>query len=384
MFNRELQHKLLQLSKTFLVLSVTGPRQSGKTTICKSAFPQYGYVNLEDPMVRQQISADVKTFLLQYPQGLIIDEAHYLPDVFSYVQVVVDEDKTRRFILSGSSNFLMMQSITQSLAGRVEITKLLPLSLRELGNLENLSTDEIMLRGFFPAVWSNNSEPADVYRSYYLTYVQRDVMQIINIKDMSAFQQFITLCAARVGSEFIAQDLANEIGVSIPTIQSWLNVLEASYVAFRLQPFYRNIGKRLVKTPKIYFSDTGFVCFLLGIRTTEHLKTHPLRGHIFENMIVAEMLKNRFNAGEDSNLYFYRDKAKHEVDVVETHGMQMRAYEIKSAQRYNRDFFKELDYLRNIFGDDVLSTQVLYDGTENFDVEENGILNYRKFLGRNL
>jgi predicted AAA+ superfamily ATPase len=194
------------------------------------------------------------------------------------------------------------------------------------------------------------------------------------------FQQFITLCAARVGNEFIAQDFSNEIGISLPTVQAWFSVLEASYLTFRLQPYSRNIGKRLVKTPKLYFTDTGLACFLLGIRTPEHLKTHPLRCALFENMIVAEMLKNRYNIGEESNLFFHRDKSKREVDLLETFGMQFKAYEIKSAKRYNPDFFKNLDYLREIMGSDVLSTQVIYDGDDNRDIPSNGILNYRYVL----
>ncbi|MBQ5453970.1 MAG: ATP-binding protein [Bacteroidales bacterium] len=380
MYNRELASKLTELVKTFPVLTVTGPRQSGKTTLCRMTFPQYGYVNLEDPVLRSEIAADVKTYLMQYSDGLIIDEAHYLPEIFSYVQVLVDEDKKRRFVLSGSSNFLMMQNISQSLAGRAAVVRLLPLSVRELTDIERYSTDEIMLRGFFPAVWGNGSNPADVYRSYYLTYLQRDVVQLINVKDASAFQQFITLCAARVGNEFVAQDLSNETGISLPTVQSWFSVLEASYLAFRLQPYFRNIGKRLVKTPKLYFTDVGLACFLLGIRTPEHLKNHPLRGALFENMIVSEMLKNRYNTGEESNLFFYRDKSKREVDLVETFGMQIRAYEIKSAKRYNPEFFKNLDYLRNIMGGDILSTQVVYDGDDNRDIPNNGIVNYRQLL----
>lgn len=378
MYNRILRLKLKQLSQTFSVISVTGPRQSGKTTLCKMAFPGYAYINLEDIVVRQQVALDVKSYLSQFPQGVIVDEAHNLPELFSYVQVLVDEDKSRRFVLSGSSNFLMMQHISQSLAGRVAVTRLLPFSLSELGNLRDWDTDDIMLRGFFPAVWGNGSNPSDVYRSYYNTYIQRDVMQIVNVKDMSSFQHFITLCAARVGSEFIAQDLSNELGISLPTIQSWMNVLEASYVAFRFYPYYANIDKRLTKTPKLYFNDVGLVCFLLGIRTTEHLKTHPLRGSIFENMVVCDMIKNRFNIGEESNLYFYRDKSKREVDVIEEVGTKINAFEIKSAKRFNVDFYKNLNYLRTVLGEkNVLSTQVIFDGDEENPSMFNGMLNFR-------
>ena len=380
MYNRELTTKIIELTKTFPVISITGPRQSGKTTLCKMTFPNYGYVNLEDPILRSEIATDPKNYLMQYPDGLIIDEAHYLPEIFSYVQVLVDENRKRRFVLSGSSNFLMMQNISQSLAGRAAVVRLLPLSVRELSDIDNYTTNEIMLRGFFPAVWGNGSNPADVYRSYYLTYMQRDVVQLINVKDASMFQQFITLCAARIGNEFVAQDFCNEIGISLPTVQSWFSVLEASYLTFRLQPYSRNIGKRLVKTPKLYFTDVGLACFLLGIRTVEHLTTHPLRGALFENMIVAEFLKNRFNIGEESNLYFYRDKSKREVDLLEVFGMQFKAYEIKSAKRYNPDFFKNLDYLRQLMPTDILSSQVINDGEENRNIANNGIVNYRYAL----
>lgn len=379
MYSRALKDELLHLAERWSVISITGPRQSGKTTLCKMAFPTYHYVNLEDASLRSQIERDIKSYLLANHNGLIIDEAQYLPEVFSYVQVVVDENPQLRYVLSGSSDFLLMQSISQSLAGRVAVKRLLPLSLKELGDTTPYSPEELMVRGFYPAVWGDGKEPSVVYDSYLTTYIQRDVRQIINIKDLSAFQRFITLCAARVGNEFYASAIANELGISYKTIQEWLSVLEASYVAFTLQPYYRNVGKRLVKTPKLYFYDVGLVCFLLGIDSAQILYNHPLRGAIFENMVVCDMLKDRFNQGKSSNLFYYRDKSQREVDVVQetAGGMQIRAYEIKSALRYNPEFVRNLDYFRKLYGESVVSTQVIFAGTEELPLPNNGIINFR-------
>lgn len=377
MYSRQLSSEILRLNKTFSVLSLTGPRQSGKTTLCKSLFPDYEYVNLENVVTRNTVAADIEAFLRSRKNGLIIDEAQYLPDVFSYVQVLVDEDKSYRFILTGSSNFLMLQNITQSLAGRVAILKLLPLSIGELGDISKISTDELMFNGFYPGVWGDGNTPADVYGNYYDSYIERDVRQIVNVANMDLFQRFITVCAARVGNEFNAAAISGEVGVDLKTVQHWTSVLKASYTAFTLPPFFRNIGKRLNKTPKIYFYDVGLVCFLLGIETPQQLNTHPLRGAIFENMVVCDMLKNRYNAGKRSNLYFYRDKSQREVDLVQEFGMQLKAYEIKSAQNYATDFVKNLNYFRKLYGDDVISTQVIYDGKMEFEKDNNGLLNFR-------
>jgi predicted AAA+ superfamily ATPase len=234
-----------------------------------------------------------------------------------------------------------------------------------------------LFNGGFPAIWGDNMLPQDAVKNYYNSYIERDVRQIINLKNTSDFQKFIRLCAGRIGTEFNASGLSNEIGVTVKTIQEWLSVLEASYVLFRLQPFYKNVGKRLVKTPKIYFYDTAIVCFLLGIENAEQLKTHPLRGAIFENYIVLDFLKNRFNAGKTNNLFFYRDKSQREIDIVQEFGYQYRAYEIKSATNFNSDFFNNLNYLKNIFGDNLLSTQLIFDGKTEIDKLDNGTLNFR-------
>lgn len=375
--DRQLSSELVRLSDLYAVLVLTGPRQSGKTSLCKNQFPEFHYVNLENPATREQIQIAPKFFLEQYANGLIIDEAQHLPELFSYIQVVVDEQKQSKFVLTGSSNFTLLQNVTQSLAGRAAVLTLLPLSLQEIGSGIDKSTDTLLLNGGYPAVWAKNIPVQDVAQNYYNTYVERDVRQLLNVKDIIRFQTFIRLCAGRIGTEFNASALSNEIGVSVPTIQEWLSVLEASYVLFRLPPFFRNVGKRLVKSPKIYFYDTGLVCFLLGIENEQHLTTHPLRGAIFENMVVLEFLKNRFNSGKTPHLYFYRDKSQHEVDLIEERTTQLNAYEIKSAKSFTKDFVKNLKYFRKVAGADVVSTQVIYDGEQDIDTPENGMINFR-------
>ena len=342
------------------------------------AFPDYYYFNLENPHIVEKIAKNPIDFLKEHAEkGVIFDEAQRYPELFQFIQVVADEHPDFRFVMTGSSNFLLMEKITQSLAGRIALLTLLPFSMTELADFSDSTTDTLLFKGGFPAVWNDNFLPQDVIANYYNTYIERDVRQLINIKDLSKFQIFIRLCAGRVGTEFNAQSLSNEIGVSNHTINEWLSVLEASYVVFRLQPFFENIGKRLIKSPKIYFCDTGLICFLLGIETSEQLKTHPLRGAIFENYVVLEFLKNRYNAGKPNNLFFYRDKSQREVDIVQQFGYQYRAYEIKSATAFHGDFFNNLKYLKNLLGDRLLSTKLIYDGNSELNIDENGTINFR-------
>ena len=375
MYNRELKTKLLELSQTWSIISVTGPRQSGKTTLCKMAFPEYEYVNLERATTRALVEQDIEGFLLQYPNGLIIDEAQNLPELFSVLQVVVDENKSLRYVLSGSSDFLLMQNISQSLAGRVAVMRLLPLSLSELGADTSEDVNEQMWCGFYPAVWGDKKDPHTVYDSYVATYIQKDVRQIVNIKDLTLFRRFLTLVATRVGTEFVALSIAAELGVDYKTIQSWMSILETSYTAFLLHPFYRNIGKRLTKTPKVYFYDVGLVCYLLGIETAQQLAHHPLRGAIFENMVVCDMLKERYNKGLDKNIMFYRDKVR-EVDILQEEAGRLHAYEVKVAGRVHYDFINSLDYLKALLKDDLLSMNIVYTG-ENKSVGSIHLKNYK-------
>lgn len=380
LIDREIEGEIINLSNHFPVITITGPRQSGKTTLCKQLFPEFVYINLEDMEIREQIQQDTKAYLNQYPQGVIIDEAHHYPDLFSYIQVIVDQDPARKFILTGSSNFSLLENITQSLAGRTYIFTLLPLSMHELGDrITGQSAETLILNGGYPAIWAKNVPREALYKSYYTTYIERDMYKIINVKDIRQFQIFIRLCAGRIGSEFNASALAGEVGTSSNTINTWVNALAASYIAYMLPPYFVNIGKRLIKSPKIYFYDTGLAAYLLGIENEKQLSVHPLKGALFENMVVNEAMKNRLNKGKDPNLYFYRDKSQKEVDLLHTVANDIYAYEIKSAKSFHKEFFKGIDYVKGIFKDQITRSAIIYDGEDERDTVENGIYNFRKF-----
>ena len=379
MYNRILSQELLRLKGLFRVVTVTGPRQSGKTTLCKMVFPSYRYVNLEDEMMVNEMELNRKGFIERYSDGIIIDEVQRMPEILNAVQVVVDSNPKANIVVTGSNNLQLSQKVSQSLAGRTAVLTLLPFSVAELSNDDRSLDDfEIMHRGFYPAVWAGGLPSEDMYRQYYNTYIQRDIQQLMNIRHLAEFRKFIVISASRVGCEFNARSISNEIGVSLPTVQEWMNVLEATYVAFRLQPFYRNIGKRLVKTPKVYFYDVGLVCYLLGIKDAHQLESHPLRGQIFENMVVAEVLKHRFNHGLDNNLYFYRDRSQHEVDIVLEEGLEsLKAYEVKLAPIVHRDFYKSLQYFKSLFDQETTRTQIINTCNENNEDEMTGYFNYR-------
>ena len=381
MINRILLGEITRLAKSFPVLILSGPRQSGKTTLCKMAFPDYDYINLEMLTTRQAVAEDPMSFLLQHRHGVIIDEAQTLPDLFSYVQVVVDEHPDYRYILTGSNNFLLMEKVSQSLAGRAAVLTLLPLSLAELGGATEWSTDDLLIRGGYPAVWGAEQSPSDVYRNYYTTYVERDLHQLVNVKDLSIFQQFIMLAAGRVSTIVNAASLSAELGVSAVTVSHWLSVLKASYILFELPPYFRNVGKRILKKPKLYFHDTGLACHLLGINTPEQLAVHPLRGQLFENMVVSEFVKRRYNqCDQHPRLYYYRDNLQKEVDLIEERTFrQLEAYEIKSARYTNDSFGSGLRYFKKMFGEEVVSMQVLYDG-EDWDASPVGYRNVRSLF----
>lgn len=365
----------------YSVIVITGSRQVGKTTLCKHLFPQFPYVNLEDVPTRELIADDIKKFINGVKEGIVIDEIHHLPELFSYIQVAVDENPAKKFILTGSSNFSLLHNITQSLAGRVALFTLPPFSMEEIAELiEPMSTNAILFKGFYPAGYSLQTPPELLYVNYYNTYIERDVRQLINVKNLSLFQKFIRLCAGRVGSECNQSALSNEVGVSSPTINEWLSILEASYIIFKLPPFYENLGKRLVKSPKYYFYDTGLLCFLLGIEAPEQLETHPLRGGVFENMVVAEFLKKRLNEGKQPNCYFYRDSSGVEIDILQLFGNEVDMYEIKSSQTFTTKFFDSIDKVSKLFGDRVKRSAVIYDGANMSDTEMKGIFNYKDLL----
>ncbi|GAB6012822.1 ATP-binding protein [Viscerimonas tarda] len=368
----------------FPVITVTGPRQSGKTTLCRELFPEKPYINLEDIDTREKISQDTRKFLDEYPDGLIIDEAHHYPDLFSYIQVTVDEFPDRRYILTGSSNFSLLEKITQSLAGRTALFTLLPLSLHELGKkINEVSTDTLILNGSYPAIWAKNTPRNIFYRNYYTTCIERDVRQIVNVKDINLFQKFVRLTAGRIGTECNSSALSNEVGAVANTITHWFSVLAASYIVYLLPPYYENIGKRLVKSPKVYFYDTGLACYLLGIETKEQLSVHPLRGALFENMVINEAMKERFNIGKEANLFFFRDRSQKEVDLIHVRGHDLNIYEIKSAKTYHKEFYKGIDYLKDIFKERITRSALIFDGKSEMPVQQDGVYNFRHFFLEN-
>ena len=379
MYNRALQSHIEHLIAQFPVVTITGPRQSGKTTLCKMMFPDYDYYNLETEHDYQLISNNTFDFLRQERKGLIIDEAQNYPQLFSSIQVAVDEDDTRKIVLTGSSNFLMMESISQSLAGRAAIVKLLPLSLTELGTDAQSDTNSLLFKGFYPAIWGKGRDAAAVYDSYFTTYIQRDVQQIINVQNLRKFRDFVRLCATRIGQEFVVSTVADELAIDMRTVNSWLSILEASYTVFMLQPYHRNMGKRLVKTPKLYFYDVGLICYLLGLHSETDVQNSFMRGALFENMVVADMMKNRFNQGVSNvYLYFYRDKSQKEVDVVEELAFPaIQLFEIKSATAYKADFGKNMDYVQKIYGDAVQRSTLIYDGPDELQSSDHSVCNFR-------
>jgi len=379
MVKREITKELLLSSKKYPVVTITGPRQSGKTTLVKKVFPKYAYYSLEDPDVRELALSDPRAFLRNAGKGIIIDEIQKAPQMLSYIQGIVDSSKKNgRFILTGSQNFQLMHSVTQSLAGRTALLCLLPFTFKELSDIKkNISMDELLFQGFYPRIYDQKLDPSKAYKAYYQTYVERDLRALINIKDVRLFQKFTRLCAGRVGQIFNASALASEVGVSVPTINSWLSILQESYIVFLLEPYHSNINKRLIKSPKIYFYDTGLASYLLGIDNVAQMARDPLRGNLVENMVIMEMIKHRFNQGVDHNLYFYRDNHQNEVDVIFKAGSNLLPIEIKSSETFNVDFLKGLSYIKSVFPKNITRQVLIYGGDKEQLGKEQIILNYR-------
>jgi predicted AAA+ superfamily ATPase len=374
--------ELEKVLKTYPVIVITGARQTGKTTLSKMIGGKE-YINLESPDSRQLALDDPRLFLSRIEEnGAIVDEFQRVPDLASYLQVMVDEKKMNgMFILTGSNNFLLMEKVSQSLAGRVAILKLMPLSYKEiLTTGKQFSTNELLYRGFYPGVHAANMEPTRAYANYYQTYLERDVRQLINIKDIHLFQRFIQLCAGRIGQLFNMEQLANETGISNNTVKSWISVLEASHLVFLLQPWYENINKRIVKSPKLYFNDVGLASYLLGIEEVVHIQSHPLRGVLFENLVIIEYLKYRFNKGLGNNAFFYRDNHQNEIDLVFKSGISYTLVEIKSAQTYHSNFRAKLDWFAKLLPNAPTKKVVVYDGEQEWKNEEISIVNWRNFI----
>lgn len=376
---RKIESTILEAAKYFPVITVTGPRQSGKTTMLKHIFPHLHYYSLEDLDTRSFAMEDPVRFLHLHEDGMILDEVHNYPELLSYIQGIVDEQPQKKFVLSGSSNFALLKKVSQSLAGRSGVFELMPLSIEEVkGQIEYVDdADQLLYQGLYPAVCSCKNIPKFLYPSYVKTYLERDVRDLLNVKDIRLFNMFLKLCAGRIGSVFNASEIAGEIGVSSKTIQAWVSILQASYVVYLLPPYFENSRKRLTKSPKMYFCDTGLACTLLGIESAEQLAFDKMRGHLFENLIVVELLKRRLNEGKESNLYFYRDSNQNEVDILVNNGSSLDAIEVKSAMTYNPSFEKALLKVNEWVNPPVGKRTIIYAGTLEDDKSDIRLLNYR-------
>ena len=379
MIQRTIQAQLKKLAAMYPVVTITGPRQSGKTTLAKMTFPDYRYVSLENFDVRQMAEADPKGFLKSYAVPVILDEIQRVPALLSYIQTIVDENKSSgQYILTGSHQPQLGQGVSQSLAGRTGILQLLPLSISELASADIvLSRDQYITQGFMPRLYDTSLDAKNLYRDYFSTYVEKDVRMMLNIKNLSAFETFVKLLAGRVGQLVNLSSLANDVGISAPTLKEWLSVLEASFIVFQLPCYFENFGKRLVKSKKLYFTEVGLAAWMLGIETPEQVARDPLFGGLFENMIVMEALKSRFNAGEMPNLYFLRDSQGLEADLLfqKSHN-ELIPIEIKGSMTWNKDFCRNLLKLRKL-SDKFVSGYVIYSGDLTPEIDGIKYLNFK-------
>ena len=380
MIPRKIENSLREALDEYPVVTIFGPRQSGKTTLAKSCCPGFGYVNLEEQEESELAAADPKAFFLRHPAPVVIDEIQRVPSLVSQIQVAVDADRARcgRFVLTGSHQTALAEAVDESLAGRTAILELLPLSLDELGDGKGAATDELLFRGFMPELHAARKNPARYYRNYLRTYVERDVRRLVNVRDLILFERFVALLAGRIGQTVNFASLAGETGVSSTTVSSWLSVLEASFLVYRLKPWFSNISKRFVKSPKIYFAETGLAAHLLGIRTPAQLATHPLRGALFENMCVMEVRKRFLNAGEDAPLSFLRTEKGFEIDLLIHEVSKIRPVEIKSAMTFNRYLVRNLEAFAREEPASA-SPVLLYDGSPipSFGNRNVSVLNFR-------
>lgn len=349
----------------FPVIAITGPRQSGKTTLCKQVFSDYTYVSLENPDDRAFAENDPKGFLAAYSSKVIIDEVQHVPQLFSYIQSVVDQSgETGQFILTGSQNFLLLEKISQSLAGRIYISHLLPFSQKELINKTENDLNTVLFKGGYPRIFDRDIAPSDFFPSYVQTYIERDIRSIYNVRDLSLFSAFLRLCAGRTGQLFNASSIGNELGLDYKTIQNWISILETSFILFKLEPWHVNFNKRVVKTPKYYFYDTGLAAYLLGIRKPDEISVHFAKGMLFENYCISEYLKNQWNQGQTTRAFFWRDNVGNEIDLLIEKGNDITVAEIKSGQTIKDDFFKGLTFLEKYAQNYQLSKYLIYGGEQ--------------------
>lgn len=346
MIQRNARFKMLEMAKKFPVLVFTGPRQSGKTTLSRLVFPDYRYVSLENPDYLEFATNDPRGFLKEYDKYVIIDEAQNAPQLFSYIQQVVDDSGlTGQYVLSGSQNFLLLEKITQSLAGRVYLMELLPLSHDEISTVQQQEVFDEIVKGSYPRVYDKDIQPRDFYPGYVRTYVERDVKTIINVQDLALFRKFLSLLAHHVGQLFNASRISKELGVDSKTVQRWMSILESSYIAFTLSPWHANLSKRIVKTPKLYFYDTGLVAYLLGIKKGGDVQTSTYKGALFENYSILDIMKTHKNKGVYQEFYFWRDSNGNEIDLLIVEGNRILCCEMKASQTVKSDYLKSLHYL---------------------------------------
>ena len=379
MIERIIKKKILLLARKFPVISVTGPRQSGKTTLIKSAFPDYRYETLEDPVTRLLAQNDPVRFL-GGKEKIIIDEIQRSPELFSYIQGMVDKNNiSGQFIISGSQSFLLNQHISQSLAGRVAILNLLPLSIAELqkGKIDVADYEKLIFTGFFPRIYDKKISPADFYPNFIQTYIERDIRLLQNIHDLNTFVRFIKICAGRTGQLINYTSLANDCGISPNSARSWLSLLESSHIVFLLQPHYQNFKKRMVKMARLYFTDTGLASSLLDIQSENQLSSHYLRGALFENLILSEFIKMRLNSGLRPNIYFWRDNKGMEIDCLIETGETVTPVEIKSGNTFNPDYFKNLRYWNRISGNNPENSWVIYGGDYSRATADGNLISWK-------
>lgn len=385
MIDRTAASKIRHLAGVFKSVAITGPRQSGKTTLAKSLFPDKAYLSLENPDVRRFALEDPRGFLSRYQSGAIFDEVQRAPELFSYLQEILDASaETGRFILTGSNNFLLQQNISQTLAGRVGFLNLLPFSTDEIYGAGNVpDEDELIFKGLYPPIYEPGIPPQDWFPNYLRTYIDRDVRQIKNITDLIVFERFIRLLAGRNGQELNLTSLGVDAGVDTKTVQSWIGILESSFIIYLLRPHYKNFNKTVIKRPKVYFYDTGLVCSLLGLSNAAQLPLHPLRGALFESLVVTELVKQRTNAGKQINLYYWRDKTGHEVDVIIDDGLSLVPIEIKAGKTVNNEYFTNISYWTKLSG--ATKGYIAYAGNQ-LEERSNGIsvLHWTELLRQNV